>query len=248
MTKSFLSVVIPAFNEDKRIETTLESVVTYLSSQAYEWEVLVVDDGSSDGTASLTGEWIRRSESEGRVRVETMPHGGKGWAVRHGMLAASGQYRFMCDADLAMPIHQLGAFVERMEEGYDVVIGSRQVDGARRFDESAGRHFRGRVFNWLVRLLAVGGFEDTQCGFKCFRGDVAEDLFSVQVTKGFGFDVEVLYLAVKKDLRVLEMPIDWHHQSSSTVRPVVDSFLMLRDAAAVRLRGVPRSPESRDDT
>ena len=248
MATPFLSVVIPAFNEEERIETTLEAVVTYLARQTYSWEVVVVDDGSPDGTASLTREWIRESESEAHVRVETIPHGGKGWAVKHGMLSAGGQYRFMCDADLAMPIHQLDAFIERMEEGYDIVIGSRQVAGARRFEESAGRHFRGRVFNWLVRLLAVSGFEDTQCGFKCFRGGVAEELFSLQVTRGFGFDVEVLYLAVKKGFRVLELPIDWHHQESSTVRPVVDTFLMLRDAAAVRLRGVPRSPEPRDGT
>ena len=100
------------------------------------------------------------------VRIESEEHGGKGWAVRHGMLATTGQYRFMCDADLAMPIEGLEAFLKRMDEGYDIVIGSRQVAGAQRFNEPMWRHFMGRVFNRCVRLLAVGGFEDTQCGFK----------------------------------------------------------------------------------
>ena len=244
MATPFLSIVIPAFNESERIAYTLDKVVSYLSSQSYSWEVLVVDDGSSDDTAAVASEWAHASESEQRVHVETIPHGGKGWAVKRGMLAASGRYRFMCDADLAMPIEQLGAFLDRMEEGYDIVIGSRQMTGARRFDEPVGRHIMGRAFNWSVRLLAVSGFEDTQCGFKCFRGEVAEELFARQRTKGFGFDVEVLYLAAKNGLRVLEMPIDWYHQSSSKVRPFVDSFLMLRDTAFVRLRGMRRSPRS----
>ena len=233
MTTPFLSVVIPAFNEDRRIGSTLERVVSYLAGQLYTWEVLVVDDGSSDGTSAAVAQWALAEET---VSLETIPHAGKGWAVKQGMLAASGQYRFMCDADLAMPVEQLGAFLDRMAEGYDIVIGSRQKAGARRFGESMGRHVMGRVFNWSVRLLAVGGFEDTQCGFKCFRGEVAERLFQLQRTRGFGFDVEILYLAVNSGLRVLEMPIDWHHQSSSKVRPYVDSFLMIRDTAMLRFR------------
>ena len=244
MAAPLLSVVIPAFNEAERISESLEKVASYLGAQDYAWEVLVVDDGSSDGTAELAKEWAQTSESELRVHVETIPHGGKGWAVKRGMLAADGQYRFMCDADLAMPIEQLGAFLDRMEAGYDIVIGSRQMSGARRFDEPIGRHIMGRVFNWSVRLLAVSGFEDTQCGFKCFRGEVAEDLFSRQRTKGFGFDVEILYMAEKRGLRVLEMPIDWYHQSSSKVRPYADSFLMLRDTMLVRLRDTRRKPQS----
>ena len=244
MAAPLLSVVIPAFNEAERISESLGKVASYLGAQDYVWEVLVVDDGSSDGTAELAKEWAQTSESELRVHVETIPHGGKGWAVKRGMLAAGGQYRFMCDADLAMPIEQLGAFLDRMEAGYDIVIGSRQMSGARRFDEPIGRHIMGRVFNWSVRLLAVSGFDDTQCGFKCFRGEVAEDLFSRQRTKGFGFDVEILYMAEKRGLRVLEMPIDWYHQSSSKVRPYADSFLMLRDTMLVRLRDTQRKPHS----
>ena len=234
METPFLSVVIPAFNEEQRIGSTLESVVSYLQGQSYSWQVLVIDDGSTDGTAEVAE---KSSLGEKRVVVKGVPHGGKGWAVKHGMLEASGEYRFMCDADLAMPIEWLGGFLDRIDEGYDVVIGSRQKEGARRFDEPFGRHLMGRAFNWSVRLLAVGDFEDTQCGFKCFRGAVAEELFSLQTTRGFGFDVEILYMAVKRGMRVLEIPIDWYHRESSKVRPFQDSFLMLRDAVLVRLRG-----------
>lgn len=233
-----LSAVIPAFNEAERIGDTLERVVSYLSGEAYSWEVVVVDDGSTDDTAAMAKEWAHTSDSERMVHVQTIPHGGKGWAVKKGMLAASGQYRFMSDADLAMPIEQLDGFLERMEEGYDIVIGSRQKAGARRYGEPVGRHVMGRAFNWSIRLLVVGGFEDTQCGFKCFRGDVAKELFSLQRTKGFAFDVEILYMAMKKGLRVMEMPIDWYHQRASKVRPFVDSFQMLRDSLSLRLRNV----------
>ncbi len=232
-----LSVVIPAFNEERRIAGTLEQLVGYLDGSQLRWEIVVVDDGSSDRTAAVVSEW---AEARRNVRLESIPHRGKGAAVRRGMLAASGRYRFLCDADLAMPVQWLGAFLERMDEGYDIVIGSRQIAGARRFDEPAVRHLQGRLFNRAVRLLAVRGFDDTQCGFKCFRGEAAERLFALQRTDGLGFDVEVLYLARKRRMRVLEMAIDWHHQRDSKLRPGRDAFLMLRDVLAVRwnaLRG-----------
>ena len=237
MAGPFLSVVIPAFNEERRIESTLKTVTDYLDMQSYSWEVLVVDDGSSDDTAQIAGRWAREDE---RVSVEAMPHAGKGWAVKRGMLAVGGQYRFMCDADLAMPIHQLGTFLAHMEEGYEIVIGSRQIAGARRFDEPVGRHIMGRLFNRCVRLMAVSGFQDTQCGFKCFRGEAAAHLFRLQRSNGFGFDVEILYMAVKKGMRVLEIPIDWYHQRSSKVRPYADPYFMLRDTLLVRLRDLLR--------
>ena len=241
MATPFLSVVIPAFNEEEHIGSTLESVVSYLGEQPYSWEVVVIDDGSSDGTAAVVGKW---AEADEQVRVESMPHAGKGWAVKQGMLVAGGEYRFMCDADLAMPIKQLSGFLDRMAEGYDIVIGSRQIAGANRFGESPGRHVIGRIFNWLVRVVAVNGFEDTQCGFKCFRSEVAQELFQLQRTKGFGFDVEIIYMAIKQRFRVLEIPIDWYQQPTSKVRPLVDSFLMLRDTLMLRLRGASDKHES----
>ena len=230
-----LSVVIPAFNESARIIGTLDELAGYLGGQEYTSEVLVVDDGSEDDTAELVRSW---AEDRSSTFVISIPHAGKGWAVRAGMLAARGSYRFMCDADLAMPVHWIDAFVERMDAGLDVVIGSREAAGARRFDEPAYRHVMGRVFNRVVRLLAVRGFQDTQCGFKCFRSDVAEELFRLQRTRGMGFDVEILFLAIKKGFRIEEMPIDWYHQDVSKVRPGVDTIDMLKDTIVIRLRDI----------
>ena len=232
-----LSVVIPAFNESARIIGTLDELAGYLGGQEYTSEVLVVDDGSEDDTAKLVRSW---AEDRSSTFVISIPHAGKGWAVRAGMLAARGSYRFMCDADLAMPVHWIDAFVERMDAGLDVVIGSREAAGARRFDEPAYRHVMGRVFNRVVRLLAVRGFQDTQCGFKCFRSDVAEELFRLQRTRGMGFDVEILFLAIKKGFRIEEMPIDWYHQDVSKVRPGVDTIDMLKDTIVIRLRDLTR--------
>ena len=236
MERPIVSIIVPAYDEASRIVPTLETIVGFLSGQPYTWEVLVVDDGSSDDTAAVVSRWALANDG---VRGEMIPHAGKGWAVRHGMLSATGHYRFMCDADLAMPIEWLPRFLERMEKGYDIVAGSRQIAGARRFGESIFRHVMGRIFNWSVRLVAVGGFQDTQCGFKCFRGEVADELFVLQKTRGFGFDVEILYLALKKrGLSVLELPIDWHHHKASKVRAIADSFLMVRDIVLVRVRDV----------
>jgi len=232
-----LSVVIPAFNESARIIGTLDELARYLDEQTYTTEILVVDDGSVDGTADMVREWATDRPD---TFVIGIPHAGKGWAVRAGMLAARGSYRFMCDADLAMPVHWIGEFLERMEVGLDIVIGSREASGARRFDEPAYRHLMGRVFNRVVRLLAVRGFQDTQCGFKCFRAEVADHLFRLQRTRGMGFDVEILFLAVKRGFTIEEMPIDWYHQEISKVRPGADTIDMLKDTIVVRLRDLAR--------
>ena len=235
--RPLLSVVIPAFNESARIIDTLDELVGYLDVQEYTSEVLVVDDGSVDDTAGLVRRWAAGRSDTFVIRI---PHAGKGWAVRAGMLAARGSYRFMCDADLAMPVHWIGTFIERMEAGLDIVIGSREAAGARRFDEPAYRHVMGRVFNRVVRLLAVSGFQDTQCGFKCFRAEVADELFRLQRTRGMGFDVEILFLAVKRGLSIEEMPIDWYHQAVSKVRPGADTIDMLKDTIVIRLRDITR--------
>lgn len=230
----FLSIIVPAFNEEQRIGSTIKCWARYLAKQSYTWEVLIINDGSTDSTVNVINQVAENLDMP--IRVESIPHGGKGWAVRHGMLAANGEYRFMCDADMAMPINQLVGFLDHMAQGCDVVIGSRQIKGARRFGETPWRHAMGRIFNWSVRLLAVKGFQDTQCGFKCFRGDVAEKLFRQQRNKGFSFDVEILRIAIENDLRVIELPIDWYHNTSSKVRPYIDSFLMLRDTIYLKIR------------
>lgn len=231
LEKPFLSIIIPAYNEEKRIIPGLETAVRYLQNQPYIWEMLVVDDGSTDRTSEIVSRWTADHDE---ATLVTIPHAGKGWAIRYGMLASTGEYRFMCDADMAMPIEYLEQFLDNMAKGYDIVIGSRQIEGARRFDESFMRHAMGRVFNSVVSLIATRGFHDTQCGFKCFKAEAAEQLFSQQKTKGFGFDVEILYLAQKQGMQILEMPIDWYHRSISKVRPGIDSLLMVRDILQVR--------------
>lgn len=228
----FLSIVIPAYNEEDRILPSLKQIAEYLATREYQAEVLVVDDGSRDATATVVEAF---AADHPLVRLIRNPHRGKGAAVRAGMLAARGAHRFLCDADLSMPIDQVSRFLPPVLEGVDVAIGSREAAGAKRFDEPLHRHLMGRIFNAVVRLVAVSGFEDTQAGFKCFRAEAADWLFSRQRIDGFGFDVEIVYLAVKRGYRVVEVPIDWYHVPSSRVDPLRDSVRMFLEAFSVRL-------------
>lgn len=233
MTQPYLSVVIPAYNEESRIRATLEQVHAYLSLQAYSWEIVVADDGSIDGTSQLVSAFA--SENAG-VRLLSLEHRGKGWAVQQGMLAATGAYRFLCDADLSMPVEQIWRFLGPEVEGADIIVGSRELTKSRRFGEPALRHIMGRVFNLLIRVLALPGIRDTQCGFKLFRGETTADLFERQELWGFSFDVEVLYLARRAGLSVREVAIDWHYREGSKVRPLRDAWAMARDVIRMRWR------------
>ncbi|MEE8465174.1 MAG: dolichyl-phosphate beta-glucosyltransferase [Dehalococcoidia bacterium] len=233
MPQPFLSIVIPAFNEEARISDTLSQVVEYLSARDYAWEIVVADDGSQDRTADLVD---RVAMEHPNVRILRLPHRGKGWAVKNGMLEAQGEYRLLCDADLAVPIVQVERLLPPLGPGSDIVLGSREASGAARFGEPARRHLMGRVFNLLVTLLAVPGLADTQCGFKCFRGEAAQDLFPQQTMDGFAFDVELLYLARKRGLTFAEVGVDWHYRSQSKVRPVRDSLAMTIDLLKIRWR------------
>ncbi len=237
MSPPFLSLVIPAYNEQVRIAESLTKVVEYLHSQSYSWEVVVADDGSTDATPTLVQAVVAQ---EPAVRLLALPHRGKGWAVKNGMLSATGEYRFQCDTDLSMPIEQLSRFLPPQLEEYDIAVGSRDVAGARRIGEPWGRHQMGRAFNLLVRLLAVPGIKDTQCGFKCYRGEEAQRLFSFQRLHQFAFDVEILMLARQRGLYIKEVPIDWYYRTYSKVRPLKDPLLMVKDVLRIRwhlLRG-----------
>jgi dolichyl-phosphate beta-glucosyltransferase len=222
----FLSIIIPAHNEEHRLPPTLKTIDAFLDRQAFDSEILVVENGSQDLTAVITEAY---AADHPRVHLLREHGRGKGLAVRRGMLAARGRYRFICDADLSMPIEEVLKFLPPLASAFDVAIGSREAPGARRFNEPVFRHVQGRVFSALVKWFALPGFEDTQCGFKCFRDEVAADLFAVQGFDGMSFDVEVLYIARQRGYRIIEVPVDWYYQSESRVQPLADPLRMLVD-------------------
>lgn len=237
MPRPRLSVVIPAYNEQNRLPASLGALRRYLEARPYAYEVLVVDNASTDATA----ETVRReAESWPALRCLSIPERGKGIAVKVGALAAKGEAVMLCDADFSMPVEEIERFLERLAES-DVAIATREGAGSRRVGEPQLRHIMGRVFNALVRALAVPRFQDTQCGFKCFNRASVEAIFPRLTVRGFGFDVEVLYLARKLGFSVAEVPIVWYFQADSRVNPLRDTPRMILDVLRVRwndLRGV----------
>lgn len=232
-----LSVVIPAYNEENRIEECLRRVTAFLDLKGRPYEVIVSSDGSTDGTDRLVRAFAE-AHPEARVGlVVSNRNRGKGASVRKGVLASSGAYVLVTDADLSAPIKESDKLLAALEAGYDAAIGSRGVrsPGAD-VQQSLKRRIAGRVFNWLVRFFALKGFKDTQCGFKCFKRPAALELFREQVTSGFAFDVEVLLRAQKALLRVKEVPIMWREGSSSKVSLLKDPFLMLMDVMTLKKR------------
>ncbi|MCU0693323.1 MAG: glycosyltransferase family 2 protein [Polyangiaceae bacterium] len=229
-----LSVVIPAFNEEARLEPTLRRVVQHLVQSGLDHEVIVVDDGSTDETAALT----RRVAADCQVirLIELGENRGKGAAVRAGVLAARGREILFSDADMATPIEELAKLRAALAAGNDIAIGSRAVRGADiRVRQHRARELMGRTFNLLVQILALRGIRDTQCGFKLFPQAVARDLFARATVDGFAFDVELLVLA-KRRYRVAEVPVAWSHVEESKVSPGADAARMLVDLVRLRLR------------
>ncbi len=248
----YLSVVIPAYNEASRLPLTISKVMGYLEGRDYPYEVLVVDDGSSDSTAQLVEQATRKHLHLHLVRN---PHRGKGFAVRTGMLQAKGRYILYSDADLSAPIEEVEKLLPYLEKKYHIAMGSREGVGSARYDEPQYRHLMGRVFNTLVRLMALPQFRDTQCGFKAFRKDAAHLLFrnlhlygddagDVKGAMVTGFDVEVLYLALKWNYKIKEVPVRWYYSKSANVSPIKDAVRMFTDISRVRvndLRGMYKS-------
>lgn len=254
---TYLSLIIPAYNEERRLPQTLLIVLEFLRAQAWTWELIVVDDGSSDNTVANAEAVIA---NEPRARVMRNPHRGKGYTVRSGMLAAQGQYVLFSDADLAVPMEEWSKLEQKLQHGYDAVIASREGAGAKRIDEPAMRHIMGRVFNLIVRIMAIGRFQDTQCGFKVFTREAAHDVFArmklydehsaapigAAVT---AFDVEVLYLALRRGYTIAEVPVLWRYGEETKVDTVKDSWRNLRDVLKVRwnaLTGVYHDVVKRD--
>lgn len=231
-----LSVIIPARNEQARLPKTLPTVLDFLDRQAYSSEVIVVDSASSDDTAEIVRTLARPRDD---LRLLQAQRAGKGRAVRKGMLAAQGEFRFICDADLSMPIEELNRFLPpQLDEEVDIAIGSREAAGAVRYGEPLHRHLIGRAFNTLVRLIAIPEVQDTQCGFKSFRGHIADDLFSKQQLDGWTFDVEVLFIAQRRGYRIEEIPIPWYYNPGSRVNVLRDSIAMFSDLFRIRYNGM----------
>ncbi len=232
MTEPFLSLVVPAYNEERRLPATLARMSDYLSSRGDPYEVVVVVNGSTDRTADVAKAAARHDPN---VRVIQTPQRGKGLAVRLGVLDAQGGRIVFCDADLSTPIDEVIGLADRLDDEYQVVIASREGLGARRIGEPYARHLMGRVFNALVRALAVPGIQDTQCGFKAFTREAARDIFPRQTIDGFGFDVELLYIARQRGYRIREVPVTWVYAASSRVDPLRDTVRMFADVLRVRL-------------
>jgi glycosyltransferase involved in cell wall biosynthesis len=231
MPPTFLSIVVPAYNEERRLPRTLPRAIEWLRSQPWDWELRVADDGSTDGTAEVV---TRFANEEPRVVLQREPHRGKGGAVRAGMQAATGQWRFLADADFSMPVEEVARFLPPRAVGWDLLIGVREGPGAARVGEPSSRHTMGRVFNGLVRAALVPGVSDSQCGFKCFAAHTIPLLFDRSRIDGFAFDVEVLFLARQAGLRITEVPIPWWYMDTSKVQPLRDTRRMVTEVARIR--------------
>lgn len=227
----FLSIVIPAYNEENRLPNTLEQVFHFLEKQPFASEILVVENGSNDQTFEIAQKFADRWQNMRVLRSEPR---GKGLAIQHGVMAAVGEYVFMCDADLSMPVEEISKFIPPQLENADIAIASREAPGSVRYNEPYYRHFTGRVFNTLIRLLVLPGLQDTQCGFKCIRAQVARDIFPYQTLTGWAFDVELLYIARLHGYRIVEIPIDWYFNADSKISIFRDSQRMFLDLIRIR--------------
>jgi len=231
MVTPLLSIILPAHNEENRLPGTLDEIWKFLQAQTYAAEILVVENASTDGTLEVCREYASRIPY---LQYEHLAERGKGLAVKHGMLAATGDYCFFADADLSMPIKEINRFIPPLLADMDVAIASREAKGAVRYGEPVYRHLIGRIFNSMVRWLALPGLQDTQCGFKCFRREVATDVFSRQTFTGMSFDAEVLFIARQRGWRIVEIPIPWYFNPDSRVRLVDDSLRMAIDLLTIR--------------
>lgn len=240
----FLSVVIPAYNEAKNIrQGTLQKVADLLGGQAYAYELMVVDDGSEDETAELVEAFAKGHPPTRLIRGG---HQGKARAVISGVLAASGRYVLFMDMDLSTSLTHIADAVNALEGGADIIIASREDPGAHRVGEPWVRRWLAKAFNYLVRLLLLPGISDTQCGFKAFRREVAQELFPRLIVFGLSrgnvkgprvtaFDVELLVLARKRRYSIKQIPVTWRHVETSRVKPLVDSYRMFMEVVGVWL-------------
>ncbi len=231
----FFSVIIPAYNEEKRLGETLQKIQNHLKGQNYSWEIILVDDGSTDETLRVAEETLKGvPNSQILTRANNL---GKGCSVREGVLKARGQYILFSDADLSTPIEELDKCFRWIAEGYDIVIGSRGLsDSDVQIPQSVPRRTLGKIFNLIVRAVVLKGIRDTQCGFKLFRREPGLELFRRSRLRGFGFDVEILYSAQKKGYKIKEVPVVWRNFPPSRVAFFSSAAKMLLEILKLRFR------------
>jgi len=236
---AYLSIVIPAYNEGQRIARTLSRIYDFLKTKKYDYEIIVVDDGSSDDTVSKARESL--FSKEGRLRVVSSGVNiGKGRAIKNGILKSSGELILFSDADLSTPIEEINRLLAYMEKGSDAVIGSRNTAGSKvMIHQPWYRELMGKTFNLFVKYLLIKDFNDTQCGFKLFRGSVARDIAGLMKIDGFAFDVEMLYIAKLKGYKIVEVGVCWKNSADSKVRLFRSPASMFLDLFRIKILHKP---------
>jgi dolichyl-phosphate beta-glucosyltransferase len=237
-----LSIVIPAYNEQNRIAVTLEKIIQYLQECDFSSEVVVVDDGSSDKTKEIIESFYEKPIPLKLIHFSS--NHGKGWAIKAGVQASKGRYILFTDADLSTPITEVRKLLDYLEKDYDIAIGSRALQQSILLvRQSWWRQGMGKIFNRLIRLFVLKGIKDTQCGFKCFKKDVAKKLFSLSLLSGFAFDVEILFLASRMNYKIAEVPVTWRNDPESKVNPLIDSCRMILDLVKLKWRFYRNKPD-----
>ena len=231
--KPEISMIVPAYNEGGRIIPTLRAFVSFLGDNRYNYELIVVDDGSTDGTYDVVRDI---SKEVPQLSIIRHPRNlGKGMAVKSGFLAASGAIVFFSDADHSTPIEELPKLIARIHEGYEIVIASRALpDSIIEKHQKWHRERMGKIFNWIVRIITVRGIHDTQCGFKSFQREKCAPVFARQRIGGFCFDVELLFIAKLRNLHIAEVPVLWRNSADTRVSTLKDSLRMFRDLLMIR--------------
>jgi dolichyl-phosphate beta-glucosyltransferase len=231
-----LSIVVPCYNEEQRLPRTIEQIERYLAGKGVSYELILVDDGSSDGTRRIMDAAAERNPA---VRLEALPQNrGKGRALAEGVAAARGAEILVTDADLSTPIEEIDKLIAELGKGAGVAIASRALKGSRvEVSQPIYRVLMGKAFNLLVQAVLLPGIWDTQCGFKLFRADVAHDAFAALTTDGFGYDPEVLYRAKRRGVRIAEVAVVWRNSAPTKVSPIKSSLDMFKHVVRIRFRG-----------
>jgi dolichyl-phosphate beta-glucosyltransferase len=234
MEEVFLSVVIPAYNEEKRLPNSLNNILNHLNNKDYKYEIIIVDDGSKDSTIDVIQKFGKKYSQI--YLLKNLKNMGKGFSVKKGILQSSGKYVLFTDADLSTPIEEVDKFIETLERGFDIATASRFLPNSNlAIPQPWHRKLMGFLFRYLVSFIALKGFTDTQCGFKCFREKVAKDIFSRQRLTGFGFDVEILFIAKKLKYNIIEIPVVWRDSPQTRLNPFIHPIKMLFDLFKIRI-------------